>query len=885
MTGANSFNAKDQLVVGGESYTIFSLPKAEAAGLANVSKLPYSLQVLLENTLRHEDGETVTRASVEAFSAWTENATNAAEVSYFPTRIMMHDVSGIPLLADLAAMREHMLAGGEDPDLVNPVRPIDFIMDHSVIVDVAGQADALAQNMTAEFKQNAERYRVAKWAQKAFRNLRVLPPGQGICHQINLEQLARVVWSEDDKDHGLMAFPDTLVAGDSHTPMINALSVLGWGVGAIEALSAMLGEPVSMMMPDVVGVRLVGRLREGATTTDLVLALTRRLREHGVVQKFVEYFGPGLDHLSLPERATLANMAPEYGASVGYFPTDGETLNYLRLTGRADQVLLVEAYAKAQGLWRDDTVDRIYSDTIEFDVGAVEASLAGPKLPQSQVPLSQAHRSALAALAEENPERAQTEEGQISDGDIVIAAITSCTNTSNPSVMLAAGLLAKKACEKGLAAKPWIKTSLSPGSRAVGDYLARAGLMAPLEELGFHVTGYGCMTCCGGSGALAADIARDIETNNRSVAAILSGNRNFEGRVHPQVKLAYLGAPPLVIAYALFGTVTRDITAERLGEGHDGEPVYLKDIWPSAAEIDAAVRTHVTADVFTIGADDMSDANALWDQIDGGDGGAYAWDESSTYIMKPPFLETAVKQTPRRNIEDAAILAILGDNVTTDHISPGSRILAGSLAGDHLAAGGIDAADFSGYLQRRVNHEVMMRGTFNNAHIQNAMTPERRGGWTVHQPSGETITIFDAHLRYAHEARALVVIAGKEYGTGSSRDWAAKGPHLLGVRAIIAESFERIHRSNLVGMGVLPLQFTDSDTHQSLGLDGSECVDILGLEGGIGIAGPATARFTKPGGAVIEAEVLCRLDTAREITWFEAGGVMPFVLESFREAG
>jgi len=884
MTGANSFNAKDQLNVGGKTYTIFSLPKAEAAGLGGINKLPYSLQILLENTLRHEDGDTVNRADIEAFTAWTRSATNAAEVSFFPTRIMMHDVSGIPLLADLAAMRDSMLAAGGDPDLVNPVRPIDFIMDHSVIVDVAGQADALDQNMTAEFEQNAERYRVAKWAQKAFRNLRVLPPGQGICHQINLEQLARVVWSEDHKDHGLVAFPDTLVAGDSHTPMINALSVLGWGVGAIEALSAMLGEPVSMMMPDVVGVRLVGRLREGATTTDVVLALTRRLREHGVVQKFVEFFGPGLDHLSLPERATLANMAPEYGASVGYFPTDAETLNYLRLTGRGDQVALVEAYAKAQGLWRDDAVARIYSDTIEFDVGRVEASLAGPKLPQSQVPLSQAHRSALDALAEDGADDSAGD-GKIRDGDVVIAAITSCTNTSNPSVMLAAGLLAKKARDKGLSTKPWIKTSLSPGSRAVGEYLLRAGLMAPLEELGFHVTGYGCMTCCGGSGALAPEIAEDIETHNQSVAAVLSGNRNFEGRVHPQVKLAYLGAPPLVIAYALFGTITDDITTEPLGEGNDGVPVYLKDIWPSAAEIDAAVRTHVTSDVFTASTDDKSGANTLWDGIDGGDGGAYGWDADSTYIMKPPFLDTAVKQAPLQNIEDAAILAVLGDNVTTDHISPGSRILEGSLAGDYLSEQGVSAADFSGYLQRRVNHEVMMRGTFNNAHIQNAMTPERRGGWTVHQPSGETMTIFGAQNRYAAEGRALVVIAGREYGTGSSRDWAAKGPHLLGVRAIIAESFERIHRSNLVGMGVLPLQFTGGDTRQSLGLDGSERVDIVGLEGDIGIAEAATARFTKPGGAVVDADVLCRLDTAREIAWFEAGGVMPFVLESFRKAG
>ena len=880
MSESNSFNAKDELCVGDKRYTIFSLPNAEVAGLAGISKLPYSLQVLLENALRHEGGETEGRQSIEAFSAWLAKATNPTEINFFPTRIMMHDVSGIPLLADLAAMREHMVAAGRDPELVNPVRPVDFIMDHSVIVDVAGQADALNRNMATEFARNAERYRVAKWAQNAFRNMRVLPPGQGICHQINLESLARVIWSEEHKVHGLVAFPDSLLAGDSHTPMINALSVLGWGVGAIEALSAMLGEPVSMLMPDVGGVRLVGQLREGTTTTDLVLALTRRLREHGVVQKFVEYFGPGLDFLNLPERATLANMAPEYGASVGFFPTDKETLNYLRLTGRGDQVPLVEAYCKAQGMWRDDSVERVYSELIEFDVSRVEASLAGPKLPQSQVLLSQAHVSALDELGGE----IGGEAGKLRDGDIVIAAITSCTNTSNPRVMLAAGLLAQKARAKGLTAKPWVKTSLSPGSRAVGDYLTSAGLMTPLEELGFHVTGYGCMTCCGGSGVLAYDIEADLSANNRSVAAVLSGNRNFEGRVHPHVKLAYLGSPPLVVAYALLGSVVADITTEPLGTDPSGAPVYLRDIWPSAEEIDTAIRLHVTEDLFTARYADISQGSAPWNEIDGGDGGAYAWEDDSTYILKPPFLETATQQKPMRNIEGAAILALLGDNVTTDHISPGARILDGSLAGEYLAARGVDAADYSGFLQRRTNHEVMMRGTFNNPHIQNEMTPDRRGGWTVHQPSGEVITIFDAHARYAETARPTVVVAGREYGTGSSRDWAARGPHLLGVRAIIAEGFERIHRSNLVGMGVLPLQFQEGETRDSLGLDGSETVDILGFDAGMKVRQTVTARFRKPGGEVVEAKVLSRLDTVREIAWFEAGGVMPFVLERFGEA-
>lgn len=885
MTVQNSFQAKDSLQVGAKRYTIFSLPRAEAAGLAGVSRLPYCLQVLLENALRHEDGETVRPANIEAFAAWADNATNPTEISFFPTRLMLHDVSGIPLLTDLAAMREHVAAMGGDPEGVNPIRPVDFIMDHSVIADVAGQADALAQNMKTEYARNGERYRVTKWAQKAFRNMRVLPPGQGICHQINLEALSRVVWSEDDDEHGLVAFPDSLLACDSHTPMINALSVLGWGVGAIEALSAMLGEPVSMMMPDVVGVRLVGRLREGSTTTDLVLALTRTLRDHGVVQKFVEFNGPGLDFLSLPERATLANMAPEYGASVGFFPTDAETLNFLHLTGRGDQVPLVEAYSKAQGLWRDDTVARVYSDTIEFDVGQVEASLAGPKLPQSHVPLSKAHESARAVLGDNWTAQSSPNRGSVRDGDIVIAAITSCTNTSNPSVMVAAGLLAQKARAKGLTTKPWIKTSLSPGSRAVGDYLVSAGLMAPLEELGFQVTGYGCMTCCGGSGALPDDIAQDITANNRNVAAILSGNRNFEGRIHPQVNLAYLGSPPLVIAYALLGSMAADITTEPLGHDPSGAPVFLKDIWPSSKEIADAVGRHVTQDVFTARYADISKGDALWDQIDGGDGGAYTWDADSTYIVKPPYLETAQRQSPMQDINGAAVLALLGDNVTTDHISPGSRILEGSVAGDFLAEKGVSPAEFSGFLQRRSNHEVMMRGSFNNPHIQNEMTPDRRGGWTTHQPSGEVMTIFNAHQRYADEGRALVVIAGREYGIGSSRDWAARGPHLLGVKAIIAEGFERIHRSNLVGMGVMPVQFQNGQTRHTLQLDGTETVDITGLAGGIGVNHTATARFTKADGSSVEADVLCRLDTVREIAWFEAGGVMPYVLDRFRSEG
>ena len=872
----NSFGTRDELSVAGQKYTYYSLSIAERAGLSQVSRLPYCLKVLLENALRHEDGETVTADTIKAFSEWLASGTNPSETSFYPARIMMHDVSGIPLIADLAAMRERMIETGHDGNAVNPVRPLDLIMDHSIIAEFSGTSDALSRNMLHEFTNNAERYRVAKWAQKAFRNMRVLPPGQGICHQINLEALSQVVWTEDHPEIGRIAFPDSLLGGDSHTPMVNALSVLGWGVGAIEALSASLGEPVSMMIPDVIGVRMIGRLREGTTTTDLVLAVTRQLRDFGVVQKFVEFFGPALDHLTLPERATLSNMCPEYGASVGYFPTDTETLNYLRLTGRGDLVALVEAYSKAQGLWRDDAVDRIYSDVVEIDLSLVEASVAGPKLPQSLVPLSKAHLSARAALdASAQP----VTKGDLRDGDIAIAAITSCTNTSNPTVMLAAGLLAKKAREKGLSTKPWVKTSLSPGSRAVGHYLSEAGLMAPLEDLGFHVTGYGCMTCCGGSGTLSDEIATDIDANATTVAAVLSGNRNFEGRIHPQVKLAYLASPPLIVSYAIVGTVLCDITSEPLGHDENGSPVFLKDVWPSSSEIDEVARQHINQSVFDRTYDSVSNGSALWNDIEVVDSDAFDWDPDSNYIVKPPFLQTFKPNGAFKGINGAAILALLGDNITTDHISPGSRIGPDSLAGQYLAKQGVRPNAFSGFLQRRVNHEVMMRGTFNNPRLQNAITPDRSGGWTRHQPTGEVVTIFDAAERYRVEKRPQIVIAGSEYGTGSSRDWAAKGAHLLGVQAIIAESFERIHRSNLVGMGVLPLQFDDGATHQSLGLDGSETVCIKGFAGSASPMQKLKARFARPDGSIIDADLICRLDTLREVAWFEAGGVMPYVLD------
>ncbi|MBT6307757.1 MAG: aconitate hydratase AcnA [Rhodospirillaceae bacterium] len=883
MTNNDSFKTKDQFTIKNKQYTFFNIGRAEKNGLGNVDELPYCLRVLLENALRKEDGKNVKKDTIKAFASWIKKAHGSEEISFFPTRVMMHDVSGIPLLADLAAMREKMAQSRKNPELLNPIRPVDFIMDHSVIVDFAGQKDALSKNMAAEYVRNEERYRVAKWAKNAFKNMHIIQPGQGICHQINLETLARVIWSEEDKDHGLTAFPDSLIACDSHTPMINALSVLGWGVGGIEALSAMLGEPISLIMPDVIGVRVVGKPKEGTTTTDLVLALTSMLRGQNVVQKFTEFFGPGLDALSLPERATLANMAPEYGASISFFPADNETLNYLKLTGREDQIPLVESYSKIQGLWRDDSFERTYSDILEFDLGNVEASLAGPKLPQTQMPLSKAHLSALETISQtikSRPDAEPVDEATtITDGDIVIAAITSCTNTSNPMVMVAAGLLAKKARAKGLQSQPWVKTSLSPGSRVVVDYLNNAGLLEPLEELGFHVTGYGCMTCCGGSGKLDENISRSIQKSHLNVAAVLSGNRNFEGRIHPDVKLAYLGSPPLVVAYSLLGSITKDITSKSLGNDLEGKPVFLRDIWPNSKEIQEIIFEYIKPELFVRAREFSNQADPLWSQLSSIDTTAYSWDKESTYILKPPFLEKIEKNTSTNDINNAAILAILGDNVTTDHISPGSQISLESQAGKYLSSKGVKAQNFSSYLQRRVNHEVMIRGTFDNIHIQNEITPATKGGWTIHQPSRKLMTIFEAQNRYRSEKRPLVVIAGKEYGTGSSRDWAAKGPYLLGVKAIIAESFERIHRSNLVGMGILPLEFQHGENRKTLKLDGTESVTIMISSGELRPKKKINVDFTKPNGDVKSVKFLCRLDTINELSWFISGGVMPYILE------
>ena len=879
-------DTQQKLAVGRDEYTIFSLPHLHTLSSGELERLPYSHKVLLENVLRKSTCEEHTLRCVDWFTGDASSDSLTKELDFYPTRVMLHDVSGIPLIADLAAMREHLQNLGRDPRSLNPTRPVDFIMDHSVIVDHAGTQDALSKNVAAEFARNAERYRVAKWAGQAFDNVDVRAPGEGICHQINLEQLARVVWSEQCPKLGLVAFPDSLVACDSHTPMVNALSVLGWGVGAIEGLSAMLGEPVSLQLPEVVGVHLTGALSAGVTTTDLALALTATLRAHGVVQKFVEYFGPGLDHLTLAERATIANMAPEYGATVGFFPTDDETLAYLRSTGRSSQVALVERYCKHQGLWRDDTIERTYSQVFEFDLSTVQACVAGPKLPQSRVALNDVPsvtEKAIGAAQGSNlePNKFQGEDLQgedITDGDIVIAAITSCTNTSNPSVMVAAGLLAKNARERGLTSKSWVKTSLSPGSRKVTGYLSSAGLLEPLEGLGFHVTGYGCMTCCGGSGALNPAVQEAIQASPKQVAAVLSGNRNFEGRIHPSVDLAYLASPPLVIAYAMLGTTTKDITSTPLGLDTEGKAVYLKDIWPTREAIEQVIEQHVTQQLYAAPDIPLAHANSAWSSLDVPAADTLNWDDTSTYIVKPPFLETAKQQVSSQIVENGAVLAVFGDQVTTDHISPGSRILEGSLAGDYLAERQVSVAEYSSFLQRRSNHEVMKRATFNNTRIQNEMTPHIRGGWTVHQPSGDVLTIFAAHERYAKESRPLVVIAGKEYGTGSSRDWAAKGPHLLGVDVIIAESFERIHRANLVGMGILPLQFQHGESRMSLGLDGSETVDIF-VTDALTVGSVVRARFEKPNGETRETLLVARLDTQRDVHWYRSGGVMPYVLQ------
>ena len=888
----DSYQARTTLSVGGRSYDIWSLA---ALPKDKVARLPFSLKILLENLLRFEDGVNVTRADIDALLGWDAKGTPDHEISFTPARVIMQDFTGVPCVVDLAAMREAVAKLGGDPQRVNPLAPAELVIDHSVQVDDYGTADSLGRNTRIEFERNGERYAFLRWGQSAFRNFKVVPPSTGIVHQVNLEHLARVVFENRDGARP-QAYPDTLVGTDSHTTMVNGLGVLGWGVGGIEAEAAMLGQPVTMLIPQVVGFRLTGQLPPGATATDLVLTVTEMLRKKGVVEKFVEYFGDGLKHLPLADRATIANMAPEYGSTCGIFPIDEETLRYLELSGRpTEQVALVEAYAKAQGLWRHDGAPAAdYTDVLELDMSTVVPSLAGPKRPQDRVPvtqLKQVYRKTLEQMSAERAKKNPAATGvgpvtaaggtsgyEVRDGAVLIAAITSCTNTSNPSVMLGAGLLARNAARKGLKAKPWVKTSLSPGSRVVTDYLKKADLLDDYEAAGFFVTGYGCMTCIGNSGPLKPEISAAVKSGDVIASSVLSGNRNFEGRVHPEVKMNFLASPPLVVAYALAGTTDIDLSTEPLGTGSDGKPVFLKDIWPTPQEVADTVRDSIDAKMFRDSYGDVFAGDANWRSIAVPAGDVYAWDDKSTYVRNPPYFD-GMTMTPGKvqPIKGARALALLGDSVTTDHISPAGDIARGSPAAKYLEERGVQKADFNSYGARRGNHEVMMRGTFANIRLRNLLAPGTEGGVTVHVPSGEQMSIYDASMRYQAEGTPLVVLAGKEYGTGSSRDWAAKGTMLLGVKAVIAESFERIHRSNLIGMGVLPCQFTGGQNAQSLGLTGREVFEFGDLK-------DAEARTVKviarpdDGRAPIEFEVRVRIDTPKERDYYRHGGILQYVL-------
>ena len=882
----NSFNTRDSLAVGDSQYEIFSLRKLGEAH--DITRLPYSLKILLENLLRHEDERTVTRSDIEALINWNPQAQPDTEIAFRPARVLMQDFTGVPAVVDLAAMRDAMTDLGGDPDRINPLQPAELVIDHSVQVDSFGTDGAMDLNSELEYQRNQERYSFLKWGQKAFSNFKVVPPDTGIVHQVNLEYLARVVF---EMEHGgvTQAYPDTLVGTDSHTTMINGLGVLGWGVGGIEAEAAMLGQPISMLIPQVVGFNLHGKLPEGATATDLVLTVVEVLRQEGVVGKFVEFYGEGLDHLSLADRATIANMAPEYGATCGIFPVDEETLAYLRLTGRSDsQVALAEAYAKEQSMFRDaDTPIASYTNNVTLDLATVVPSLAGPKRPQDRVALTESKPRFLEALANIKSEGSisshpvstviNEETVELDDGAVVIAAITSCTNTSNPSVMLAAGLVAKKAVALGLNVKPWVKTSLAPGSRVVTAYLEEAKLTDALQALGFHTVGYGCTTCIGNSGPLPEPVSRAVHEGDLTVCSVLSGNRNFEGRVHAEVRMNYLASPPLVVAYALAGRMDIDLQKEPLGTTPDGKQVFLKDIWPEQDEIRTVIADSVNEEEFRNTYDAVFSGETRWNTLASPEDQRYAWQDDSTYIRKPPYFEGMSKEAGELgDISGARVLALLGDSVTTDHISPAGAIKADSPAGEYLAAHGVAAGDFNSLGSRRGNHEVMMRGTFGNVRLRNRLAPGTEGGFTVHQPSGEQMTIFAASQQYAEEQVPLVILAGKEYGSGSSRDWAAKGPRLLGVRAVIAESYERIHRSNLLGMGILPLQYQAGDTAESLGLTGKESFDIAGLQDGLTELTRVTA--TDPDGKETEFAVLVRIDTPQEFEYYCHGGILQYVL-------
>jgi aconitate hydratase len=885
----DSFKVRSSLKAGSRSYDIYSLPALKGKDL---SRLPFSLKILLENLLRFEDGVNITRKDVEALLNWDPKATPSHEISFTPARVIMQDFTGVPCVVDLAAMREAIARLGGDPERVNPLAPAEMVIDHSVQVDAYGNAGALARNNEIEFERNGERYAFLRWGQTAFDNFKVVPPNTGIVHQVNIERLARVVF-HNERDG--TAYPDTLVGTDSHTTMVNGLGVLGWGVGGIEAEAAMLGQPVTMLIPQVIGFRLNGKLPAGTTATDLVLTVTEMLRKKGVVEKFVEFFGDGLASLPLADRATLANMAPEFGSTCGIFPIDEETIRYLELTGRPrEQIELVEAYARHQGMWRVNGQPAAqYTDVVELDLGTVEPSLAGPKRPQDRVPLRSmktAYRTAQKKMSEERSQKNPGATGsaaakvdkqtfEVRDGAVLIAAITSCTNTSNPSVLIAAGLLARNAKARGLKSRPWVKTSLAPGSRVVTDYLDKAGLSDDLEAAGFYTVGYGCTTCIGNSGPLKPEISQAVRSGDVIAASVLSGNRNFEGRVHPEVKMNFLASPPLVVAYALAGTTDIDLTTDPLGTGSDGKPVYLKDIWPTPHEIQQTVASCVDSAMFKKSYAGVFEGDANWKAIKTPPGKIYAWDEKSTYVKNPPYFDGMTMSLPvQSDVRGARVLAMLGDSVTTDHISPAGNIARSSPAARYLEAQGVKPADFNSYGSRRGNHEVMMRGTFANIRLRNLLAPGTEGGVTVHVPSGEQLSIYDAAMKYKADGVPLVVLAGKEYGTGSSRDWAAKGTMLLGVKAVIAESFERIHRSNLIGMGVLPLQFQDGQNAQALGLTGHERIDLVGLDGGAAKSVKVVAHGD--GGKTTEFAVRVRIDTPKELEYYRHGGILQYVLRS-----
>jgi aconitate hydratase len=879
----NSFGTRGTLQVDGKSYEIFQLSALREKGIGHVTKLPFSLRVLLENLLRQEDDRFVHAKDIEALASWNPTAATQQEISFMPARVLLQDFTGVPAVVDLAAMREAIIKLGGDPKKVNPLLPAELVIDHSVQVDQSGTETSFAFNAELEFHRNVERYAFLRWGQTAFDTLKVVPPDTGICHQVNLEYLARVVF-DATVDGKTCAFPDSLVGTDSHTTMINGLGVFGWGVGGIEAEAAMLGQPLSMLIPEVVGFKLHGRLPEGATATDLVLVVTEMLRKKGVVGKFVEFYGTGLSSLSLPDRATIANMAPEYGATMGFFPVDSETLAYLRFTGRdAARVRLVEEYTKAQGIFRTDaTPDPIYTDKLELDLASVEPTLAGPKRPQDRVPLRQskaAFEKSLEGTAQKKVAvKNNGDNFELSNGSVVITAITSCTNTSNPSLMLGAGLLAKKAVERGLQSKPWVKTSLAPGSKVVTDYLAAAGLDKYLDLLGFQLVGYGCTTCIGNSGPLEEHIGAAIKDNSLVAVSVLSGNRNFEGRIHPLVRANYLASPPLVVAYALAGRMDFDMASESLGTGKDGKPVFLRDIWPTPQEIESTVRASVTTAMYKKEYGEVFLGDTRWQGLKIPKGDLYAWDEKSTYIKNPPFFDNITKTpAPLTDISGARALAMLGNSITTDHISPAGSIGVDTPAGKWLIEQGVKPSDFNSYGARRGNHEVMMRGTFANIRLRNQLAPGTEGGWTVHQPDGEKLSIYDASMKYQKEGVPLIVLGGKEYGSGSSRDWAAKGTLLLGVRAVIAESYERIHRSNLLGMGVLPLQYRAGESAQSLGLTGFEEFTIEGvakLAPGMNVEVRARDQHAKE----TVFQTVARADTPEEVNYYRHGGILPYVL-------